>query len=211
MTCQRYAPRIAGAIPPALTCEHRPRRTFSIVSSGRSIQRRASVRTLDLFPSELGWMALQTKDGEVERLTFGHASAAAAERAFNGTLVKRGEGGQGNVLLAGRLQAYAAGFADDFRDVAVTIDALSAFQRRVLEECRRIPRGQTISYGELAVRAGFPRASRAVGTCLARNPLPLIIPCHRVVLSCGNLGLYSACGGPSMKRRLLQLELADLA
>ena len=109
-------------------------------------------------------------------------------------------------VLVRRLQAYAEGEPEDFRDVQVDLDGLSGFRRRVLEACRQIPYGQTLSYAELAARAGFPKAFRAVGNCLAANRVPLIIPCHRVVCSDGRIGRFSAPGGGRMKRRLIRLE-----
>ena len=78
------------------------------------------------------------------------------------------------------------------------------FRRAVLEKLREVPRGQTVSYGELAARAGNPRASRAVGSACARNPIPIVVPCHRVLPSTGKLGNYG--GGPERKRALLELE-----
>ena len=84
-------------------------------------------------------------------------------------------------------------------------DSLPAFQRRVLEACAAIPRGSVASYGELAEAIGAPRAARAVGTALARNPIPLLIPCHRVVRAGGMIGNYGL-GGAAVKTRLLQAE-----
>jgi methylated-DNA-[protein]-cysteine S-methyltransferase len=78
------------------------------------------------------------------------------------------------------------------------------FRRAVLEKLREVPRGQTVSYGELAARAGHPKASRAVGTACARNPVPIVVPCHRVLPSTGRLGNYG--GGPERKAALLRLE-----
>ncbi len=78
------------------------------------------------------------------------------------------------------------------------------FYRRVLRETRRVPLGEVITYGEAAARAGSPRASRAAGTALATNPLPIVVPCHRVIRAGGELGNYG--GGPEMKRFLLELE-----
>lgn len=83
---------------------------------------------------------------------------------------------------------------------------LTPFQQKVLLECARIPRGKTISYAELARRIGKPKAARAVGNALAKNPLAPLIPCHRVVKSGGGLGGYSARGGVGKKRRLLARE-----
>ena len=116
--------------------------------------------------------------------------------------------GKAQKTLAHRLRAYAAGAAADFRDVCVNVGELTAFQRAVLACCREIPYGQTVTYGELAARAGFPGAARAVGNCMAANPVPLIVPCHRVVRGSGGLGRYSAPGGTRMKKRLLELEAA---
>ena len=78
------------------------------------------------------------------------------------------------------------------------------FRRQVLEELRRVPFGAVVTYGGLAARAGRPRAARAVGTACARNPLPLLVPCHRVVPSSGGVGSYG--GGPQHKRALLARE-----
>ena len=78
------------------------------------------------------------------------------------------------------------------------------FQQRVWTELRRIPFGETISYGELAARIGKPRASRAVGAANGRNPLPVVVPCHRVISHDGKLGGYG--GGLPTKQALLDLE-----
>jgi len=82
--------------------------------------------------------------------------------------------------------------------------AHAPFRRAVLEQLREVPRGSTVSYGELAARAGRPKASRAVGTACARNPVPIVVPCHRVLPGTGKLGNYA--GGPARKRVLLGLE-----
>ncbi len=93
-------------------------------------------------------------------------------------------------------------------DLPVDLRSVTPFQRTVLEVTATIPKGQVRSYGWLARAVGSPRAVRAVGTALARNPVPLIIPCHRVVRTDGRLGAYSL-GGPDRKRRLLFHEGAD--
>jgi methylated-DNA-[protein]-cysteine S-methyltransferase len=102
-----------------------------------------------------------------------------------------------------QLMAYFQGIPTDFTDLL--LDPLGTpFQRRVWEELRRIPQGQTISYKELAERVGKPKASRAVGQANGRNPIPLIIPCHRVIAADGTLGGYSS--GLDRKRWLLRHE-----
>jgi methylated-DNA-[protein]-cysteine S-methyltransferase len=90
-------------------------------------------------------------------------------------------------------------------DLPVDLRLMHApFRRAVLEKLRAVPRGQTVSYGELAARAGNPKAARAVGTACARNPIPIVVPCHRVLPGTGKLGNYG--GGPERKRVLLELE-----
>lgn len=79
------------------------------------------------------------------------------------------------------------------------------FRGRALRACGEIPRGEVITYAELARRAGSPGAARAAGSAMAANPLPVVIPCHRVVRSDGGLGDYSA-GGTAEKRRMLRAE-----
>ncbi len=171
---------------------------------------------LFVFRSELGWMSLRMHDGAVVALSFGHRSAAAATRAIAPGQVPPLPFEEGQRVRASnwqrevveRLQQYAKGVRVDFCDLPVEFGQISEFQARVLKACREIPYGQTITYGELAVAAHRPRAARAVGSCMAGNRVPLIIPCHRVVRAGGDIGPYSAAGGTATKRRLLQMEAA---
>jgi O-6-methylguanine DNA methyltransferase len=103
-----------------------------------------------------------------------------------------------------QLGEYFAGVRRAF-DLPVDLRGTTAFDRRVLEEMARIPYGQTRTYLELARAIDSPRAARAVGHACGRNPLPLLLPCHRVVRSDGGLAGYGA-GGPSVKAALLALE-----
>lgn len=107
--------------------------------------------------------------------------------------------------LQARLRDYFAGRGGRFR-VKTDLADLTPFQRRVLEACAKIPFGRTATYQELARRIGRPKAARAVGAALARNPVPLVIPCHRVVAADGSLGGFSAEQGVRLKRWLLELE-----
>lgn len=107
-----------------------------------------------------------------------------------------------------RIIAYFEGDSVDFRDIPVVLN-VGAFAKRVLITCRKIEFGQTVSYGRLAELAGKPRAARAVGGALAKNPLPLIIPCHRVLCADGSPGGFSASGGINLKKKMLKLEGID--
>lgn len=105
--------------------------------------------------------------------------------------------------LARELDEYFAGTRRRF-DVAVDLRLATGFRREVLEHLPDIGYGRTASYAALASAAGRPRAVRAVGTACATNPVPLVVPCHRVVRSDGSAGGYR--GGPQAKQVLLRLE-----
>jgi O-6-methylguanine DNA methyltransferase len=94
-------------------------------------------------------------------------------------------------------------------DCQVDLTGATEFNRNVLECVRRIPYGTLRSYKWVAREIGHPRATRPVGQALSRNPLPVVIPCHRVVNSDGSLGGYSG-GGPDMKRRLIAVETGQV-
>jgi methylated-DNA-[protein]-cysteine S-methyltransferase len=93
-------------------------------------------------------------------------------------------------------------------DLPVDVALLADFNRRVLRELARVPYGEVVTYGELAARSARPRAARAVGTVMNRNPLPIVLPCHRVIGSNGKLTGYA--GGLERKEALLRLEGAIL-
>jgi methylated-DNA-[protein]-cysteine S-methyltransferase len=103
------------------------------------------------------------------------------------------------------LSAYLEGETEDL-NVPVDLRLMATpFRRHVLETLHHdVGRGDTVTYGALAARAGNPRAARAVGTACARNPVPLVVPCHRVLPGSGGIGAYG--GGPERKRALLELE-----
>jgi methylated-DNA-[protein]-cysteine S-methyltransferase len=101
------------------------------------------------------------------------------------------------------LEEYFSGARRRF-DVRLDRALIGPFSRRVLGATARIPYGRVLSYQEVAARAGSPRGSRAAGNALGSNPIPIVIPCHRVLRSGGALGGYG--GGPQRKRWLLELE-----
>jgi methylated-DNA-[protein]-cysteine S-methyltransferase len=105
------------------------------------------------------------------------------------------------------LDEYFAGRRQHF-DVAPDVRALPAYNQRVLEELARVEYGTTTTYGALAAKSGNPNAARAVGTVMNRNPIPIVLPCHRAVGSTGKLTGYA--GGLERKETLLRLEGAIL-
>jgi len=163
----------------------------------------------------LGGMAVGVAEGAVAALAFGHKTAAAAERDVRRQMrelpepVKRTNGDIAADEVLELLSSYAAGEAVNFSKVPVYAYPRTDFQHRVIAACRAIPRGKTLTYGQLAAKVGNPGAARAVGSVMSSNPLPLVIPCHRVLAAGGGLGGYSARQGLAMKRRLLEMEGAE--
>jgi methylated-DNA-[protein]-cysteine S-methyltransferase len=107
-------------------------------------------------------------------------------------------------VLTEQIQSFLKGKAVDFQVSLIDLEGCSEFQRRVLLAEYKIPRGWVSTYGRIARSLGMPNAARAVGTALARNPFPIILPCHRTIRSDGDLGGFG--GGLKMKRALLELE-----
>jgi O-6-methylguanine DNA methyltransferase len=106
--------------------------------------------------------------------------------------------------------ALLAGRPSDLSDVLLDLNGIPAFHQRVYALTRQIPAGRTASYGEIATQLGEPGTARAVGEALGRNPVPLIVPCHRVLAAGGKFGGFSARGGVATKMRLLAIERAIL-
>ncbi|MCD6163665.1 MAG: MGMT family protein [candidate division Zixibacteria bacterium] len=106
-----------------------------------------------------------------------------------------------------QLQEYFRGNRKSF-DIKLDLDYFPSFKRKVLRECSKIPYGKVMSYGQLAKKAGSPKAARAVGQIMASNPIAIVVPCHRVVGSDGSLTGFAA--GMGMKKKLLMLEGVEI-
>ena len=133
-------------------------------------------------------LAVRVEDGSVTGINLNSRGVAEPRSAFERQ-------------VAAELAEYAAG---ERREFSVPVAFQTAFDREVWHAVAAIPYGETVSYAEIARRVERPRAYRAVGAANGRNPIPIIIPCHRVVASDGGLGGYG--GGLPLKRRLLELE-----
>lgn len=110
-----------------------------------------------------------------------------------------------------KLTRYFEGQAEDLSTIPLDYSRVPPFHRRIYSALRKVGRGQVLTYGELAAQAGSPGASRAVGQAMSKNPLPILVPCHRVVAAGGKPGGFSAPGGLVTKAKLLALEGAKLA
>jgi methylated-DNA-[protein]-cysteine S-methyltransferase len=166
---------------------------------------------LNTFRAPLGWCAILGENDILHALTFGHSRVDAAIKWLDEQLPEPvaadARHANWNNALAKRIVAMLEGEPDEFRDVTIDQSYLTPFGRRVVSQCRKIGWGETRSYGQLAAKAGSVGAARAVGTVMATNRTPLVIPCHRVVGS-SSIGGYSAARGLETKRRLLIQELS---
>ncbi len=104
-----------------------------------------------------------------------------------------------------RIIDHIATGMDGMRDIPLDLQ-VTPFARDVLEQLRMVPPGEVVTYGEIARRLGKPNASRAVGTACAKNPVTIIVPCHRIVPKSGGVGNYTSDGGPKVKVKLLERE-----
>jgi len=157
--------------------------------------------TAGVYHIAQGWVFLAASGGGITRLVPPRRArrAALAAAGWAGPL----DGGPALRRLARKIERYYAGRAVRFTE-AVDLSGVGAFGRAVLRATRAIPRGQVRTYGEIAYAIGRPGAARAVGQALHRNPVPLLVPCHRVIAAGGRLGGFGA--GIQEKRRLLCLE-----
>ena len=102
--------------------------------------------------------------------------------------------------------ALLGGAPVDLGDIELDLETAPDFHRKVYEVARTIPPGRTMTYGEIAKKLGVPHESREVGQALGRNPVAIIVPCHRVLGADGKMGGFSANGGVATKRRILEIE-----
>jgi len=152
----------------------------------------------------LGPIVLAFADEHLLRLEFAHGGVDASQEAFARRFgVAPDLDREPAAALCDQIDEYFAGARTDF-DVNLDWRSVRGFTRTALEAVRRIPYGETASYGDVAVLAGVPRAARAVGTACAATPFPLVVPVHRVVRADGTLGEYG--GHTHVKRALLALE-----
>lgn len=151
--------------------------------------------------TRMGSLLLFKRDGRLSMIAFGSHPADLDYADFSTDyLIHSPEDFRGEMQ---QLKDYFAGRRAAF-DLDLSLEGLTEFQRQVLMTAASIPFGQTLSYAQIARRIGRPKSSRAVGQALAGNPIPVVIPCHRVITSSGGLGGYA--GGLDWKRKLLVHE-----
>jgi len=160
------------------------------------------------IPTPIGRVFVAASEAGLVRISFRQSEASLVDelRQRLAADVVRSPARTADVVH--QLRAYFAGERRRF-DVRLDLRHITPFQRRVLMAAARVPAGKVVSYGEIACRIGQPHGSRAVGQALGHNPVPIVIPCHRVVAAGGRIGGYT--GGLTIKRKLLRLEGAVAA
>jgi methylated-DNA-[protein]-cysteine S-methyltransferase len=160
-----------------------------------------------VFETKLGFCGIAWGDDGITRFRLPYTTREAAERQFHG----KGEPAAPPPHIAevvDQATRYFAGEQIDFSAIGLDLSAIDPARRTIYDALRKVEFGKTVTYGELAKRAGAtePQAAQEVGIAMARNPVPLIIPCHRVLAAGGKLGGFSAPGSLETKQHMLALE-----
>jgi methylated-DNA-[protein]-cysteine S-methyltransferase len=155
------------------------------------------------FKTRIGWMGILASEKGLLATTLPKSSEKEALKEIGSAVEQAARAPRRFADLTERLKAYFSGKRVEFTDV-LDLSGVMPFQQQVWQQTRLIPYGGTRSYLWVAEQIKRPKAARAVGQALGSNPLPIIVPCHRVVASDGRLGGFS--GGLEMKRRLLVME-----
>jgi O-6-methylguanine DNA methyltransferase len=162
----------------------------------------------DIFRTQWGWFGLLGCQQGLVRTCLPVAHKKAVQSRLLSDIPNAEWSKNAFSALKILIDDYYKGSRVDFSDVDVCLADYSEFQQRVLTSLQIISYGEIISYSQLASLTGSPKAARAVGRVMAQNPLPLIIPCHRVIKADGSPGQFTAPGGADTKKRMLDLEKA---
>ncbi len=158
-----------------------------------------------IFQTDWGWIGIAATDRGVRAVVLPKPTRRAVERELR-SASSNGAGGAATIHLKAAkdaITAYLNGTRRSF-DVPLDVEDQPRFRVKVWEVLQSIPYGRVRSYGWVARKVGKPKAARAVGAACGANPVPLLVPCHRVIAGDGTLGGFS--GGLSRKKRLLKLE-----
>jgi methylated-DNA-[protein]-cysteine S-methyltransferase len=161
-----------------------------------------------VFETALGFMGIAWSEKGLTRLCLPQASRDSVERRLlrlDGA-IPGGDRPRWVDELVAAITAYAAGAAVDFSAFPVDLTGVDAFRLAIYDAARKLAFGEVTTYGELAKRAGHAGLARETGAALGANPVPLVIPCHRIMAAGGKIGGFSAPGGSAAKERMLSLE-----
>ena len=165
-------------------------------------------RRFCLFPTAIGEVGLVWTERGIAGVQIPGPDEAATRRTLRRRFPDADEDRPTPVIAEAitAIQSLVDGKKTDLSRLALDLDGVAAFDRRVYDVALSIAPGETLTYGEVAARLGEPRAAREVGAALGRNPVPIVVPCHRVLAAGGRSGGFSAPGGVATKLRLLAIE-----
>lgn len=168
-----------------------------------------SVQSYTIFETAAGWCGIAWSDKGILRFTLPSSSEAGAERLLLRRLPEATPAAATPEIARaiGSAKRYFAGERIDFAKLELDLGHQEPFFARVYDTVRKLGWGETMTYGAVAKALGAgPEAARDVGQAMASNPIPLIIPCHRVLAAGNKIGGFSAPGGSESKRRMLEME-----
>ncbi len=160
-----------------------------------------------VFETKLGFAAIAWGDGGITRFRLPYPDRTSAKQQFGGKAQAASPPPHVAAVIE-EAKRYFAGERIDFTPIELDLSGVEPSRRPIYDALRKVGFGETVTYGELAKRAGVnaPQAAQDVGVAMARNPVPLIIPCHRVLAAGGKIGGFSAPGRTETKERMLALE-----
>lgn len=169
-----------------------------------------------VFDTALGFFALSWSDAGLTRVALAQPTRSQAEQLtarWGTTFYDRDSAALPAFVIdaMARIRLYATGADVDFTPLPLDFTGIDGFRCAIYRTALKLRQGETTTYGGLADQAGFPTMARETGQALGRNPLPLIVPCHRIVAAGGKIGGFSAPGGVVTKQRLLAHEHAAFA
>jgi methylated-DNA-[protein]-cysteine S-methyltransferase len=166
-----------------------------------------------IFETAIGWAGLAWNANGLVGVHLPERDPERTRRSFRRRFpdAVEGEPGAGGAAVIEGVRALMRGEKADLAEAPLDLSRVSEFNARVYEIARRIPPGETLTYGEIATRLGDRLLARDVGVALGQNPWPIVVPCHRVTAAGGKLGGFSAPGGARTKLKLLALEGAPAA
>jgi len=161
-----------------------------------------------VFETALGFVGIAWSEAGLVRLCLFQHDRAAVERRLEklGLFGEKADIPSWAAALVAQIRAYAEGKLVDFSSVPVDLAGVDDFRLAIYGAARRLAYSETVTYGELAGRAGHPGLFRETGQALGSNPVPLVIPCHRILAAGGRIGGFSAPGGAATKEKMLALE-----
>src|SRR5574341_2038322 len=161
-----------------------------------------------IVKTDIGWCAAWSSPQGVRAVAIGGKTRIRARDVLLKHQPLTGFSLRKSMSILESLKRYASGERVDFSSLTLDMTPLSPFERSVLRAAREVPYGKTMSYRNVARMIGRPGAYRAAARALAKNPFPIVVPCHRIIGSDGRMRGYSAPGGVALKRRLLRMEAA---